>query len=425
MSGLDSRQSEVEEELGAHAVAAVASDSAKSADTADTANSADFADTADTADTADSAKSAKSANTAKSADSADSSSVVFGSCPIPVFEHRQIVLGHGSGGKLTSELIDTIFLPAFGNPILDKMDDQAVLRINGTRLAFTTDSFVVTPIFFPGGDIGRIAVNGTVNDLAMSGARPLYLSAAFILEEGLAVEDLRRVVESMRASAAEAGVQLVTGDTKVVNRGKGDQIFITTTGVGVIEDGVNISADRARIGDKIILSGYIGDHGMAIMSQRENLEFEGAIASDCASLNGLVADMLETPSFGTADFLHCMRDPTRGGVATTLHEIAKHARVGMVLREQSIPVRESVQGACELLGLDPLYVANEGKLLAIVADEMAAEVLAQMRRHPLGRDAAIIGEVVADHPGMVLMKTGIGGTRVLDVMFGEQLPRIC
>ncbi len=353
-------------------------------------------------------------------------SVLFGSCPIPVFEHKQIVLGHGSGGKLTSELIDRIFLPAFGNPILDKMDDQAVLSINGTRLAFTTDSFVVTPIFFPGGDIGRIAVNGTVNDLAMSGARPLYLSAAFILEEGLAVEDLRRVVESMRAAAAEAGVQLVTGDTKVVNRGKGDQIFITTTGVGVIEDGVNISADRARTGDKIILSGYIGDHGMAIMSQRENLEFEGAIASDCASLNGLVASMLETASVARdADFLHCMRDPTRGGVATTLHEIAKHARVGMVLREQSIPVRESVQGACELLGLDPLYVANEGKLLAIVAEEMAAEVLAQMRRHPLGSDAAIIGDVVADHPGMVLMKTGIGGTRVLDVMFGEQLPRIC
>jgi hydrogenase expression/formation protein HypE len=353
------------------------------------------------------------------------SSILSGSCPIPIFEHKQIVLGHGSGGKLTSELIDKIFLPAFTNPTLDKLDDQAVLTINGARLAFTTDSFVVTPIFFPGGDIGRIAVNGTVNDLAMSGARPLYLSAAFILEEGLAVDDLRRVVESMRAAAAEAGVQFVTGDTKVVNRGKGDQIFITTTGIGVIADGLNISADRARPGDKIILSGYIGDHGIAIMSQRENLEFEGAVESDCASLNGLVADMVATPTSGPGDFLHTLRDPTRGGVATTLNEIAKRANVGMILREQAIPVRETVKGACEVLGLDPLYVANEGKLLAIIAPEMAEQVLQHMRRHKLGQDAAIIGEVVSEHPGMVLMKTEIGGTRVLDVMFGEQLPRIC
>src|ERR1700684_1597135 len=347
----------------------------------------------------------------------------FGSCPLPIFQHPQIVLGHGSGGKLTADLIDQIFLPAFKNPILDKLDDQAVVTIGGARLAFTTDSFVVTPIFFPGGDIGRLAVHGTVNDLAMSGARPLYLSAAFILEEGLAVDDLRRVVESMRAAAAEAGVEFVTGDTKVVNRGKGDQIFITTTGIGVIDSGVNISADRARPGDQIILSGYIGDHGMAIMSQREGLEFEGAIESDCASLNGLVASMLATPPAG--EFIHCLRDPTRGGAATTLNEIAKHAQVGMVLREQSIPVRESVKGACEVLGLDPLYVANEGKLLAIVVPERAQAVLRQMQQHELGRDAAIIGEVVAEHPGMVLMKTQIGGTRVLGVMFGEQLPRIC
>src|SRR3984885_8068524 len=237
-------------------------------------------------------------------------SPAFGSCPLPIFEHRQIVLGHGSGGKLTADLIDKIFLPAFRNPVLDKLDDQAVVAVNGFRLAFTTDSFVVTPIFFPGGDIGRIAVNGTVNDLAMSGARPLYLSAAFILEEGLAVDDLRRVVESMRAAAKEAGVQFVTGDTKVVNRGKGDQIFITTTGIGVLADGLNISADRARPGDRIILSGYVGDHGMAIMSQRENLEFEGAIESDCASLHGLVASMVATPSTtNTKDFLHTLRDP--------------------------------------------------------------------------------------------------------------------
>jgi len=351
-------------------------------------------------------------------------SPLFGSCPIPIFEHKQIVLGHGSGGKLTADLIDKIFLPAFRNPVLDKLDDQAVVTINGARLAFTTDSFVVTPIFFPGGDIGRLAVHGTVNDLAMSGARPLYLSAAFILEEGLPVDDLRRVVESMRAAAADAGVQFVTGDTKVVDRGKGDQIFITTTGIGVIEEGVNISADRARPGDAILLSGTLGDHGMAIMSQREGLEFDGAIESDCASLNGLVAAMLATPS-PDGDFIHCLRDPTRGGAATTLNEIAKRASVGMMLREQSIPVRESVRGACEVLGLDPLYVANEGKLLAIVRPEMAEAVLHQMREHPLGKDAAIIGEVVADHPGMVLMKTEIGGTRVLDVMFGEQLPRIC
>ncbi len=356
----------------------------------------------------------------------DEASALLGSCPIPIFKHKQIVLGHGSGGKLTSELVDTIFLPAFRNPVLEKLDDQAVLAINGSRLAFTTDSFVVTPIFFPGGDIGRLAVHGTVNDLAMSGARPLYLAAAFILEEGLAADDLRRVVDSMGAAAREAGVQFVTGDTKVVNRGKGDQIFITTTGIGVIEGNWNISADRARPGDKIILSGYIGDHGMAIMSQRENLEFEGAIESDCASLNGLVEKMLNTTSPNNdADFVHCLRDPTRGGVATTLNEIAKRAGVGMLLQEKSIPVRESVQGACEVLGLDPLYVANEGKLVAIVAPDMAEAVLKHMQEHELGRDAVIVGEVVAEHPGMVLMKTEIGGTRVLDVMFGEQLPRIC
>jgi len=363
----------------------------------------------------------------KSLDAETTASPLFGSCPIPIYEHKQIVIGHGSGGKLTADLIDKIFLPAFRNPVLDKLDDQAVVTINGARLAFTTDSFVVTPIFFPGGDIGRLAVHGTVNDLAMSGARPLYLSAAFILEEGLPVDDLRRIVESMRAAAADAGVQFVTGDTKVVDRGKGDQIFITTTGIGVIDASINISADRARPGDAIILSGYIGDHGMAIMSQREGLEFEGAIESDCASLNGLVAAMLATPASAPrdSDFIHCLRDPTRGGAATTLNEISKRAHVGMLLREQSIPVRESVKGACEVLGLDPLYVANEGKLLAVVRPDMAEAVLRQMREHPLGRDAAIIGEVVADHPGMVLMKTEIGGTRVLDVMFGEQLPRIC
>jgi hydrogenase expression/formation protein HypE len=353
-----------------------------------------------------------------------SEAVVFGSCPLPIFEHKQIVLGHGSGGKLTAELIDKVFRPAFANPFLDKLDDQAVVEVNGARLAFTTDSFVVTPIFFPGGDIGRLAVNGTVNDLAMSGARPLYLAVAFILEEGLAADDLRRVVESMRDAAHEAGVLLVTGDTKVVNRGKGDQVFITTTGLGVIDKPVQISADRARAGDKIIVSGFIGDHGMAIMSQRENLEFEGAIDSDCAPLHGLVNAMLEVTG-GDGSPIHCLRDPTRGGVATTLNEIAGRSKVGMLLQERDIPVRETVKGACEILGLDPLYVANEGKLVAIVAAEAADDIVRQMHKHPLGAAAVVIGEVVADHAGMVLMKTEIGGTRVLDVMFGEQLPRIC
>lgn len=353
-------------------------------------------------------------------------SALLGSCPLPVTaaSHQQIVLGHGSGGKLTADLIENVFLPAFRNPILERMEDQAVLSVGNAQLAFTTDSFVVTPIFFPGGDIGRLAVHGTINDLSMSGARPLFLSAAFILEEGLAIDDLRRVVDSMRAAAAEVGVQLVTGDTKVVDRGKGDQIFINTTGIGMIEKDVTISADRARIGDKIIVSGYIGDHGITILSQREGLQFESAIESDCASLYGLVEVMLATSSTNS-NFIHTLRDPTRGGVATALNEIAKRAGIGILLDERNIPVRQSVQGACEVLGLDPLYVANEGKLLAFVSPQMAEPVLAEMREHPLGRAAAIIGHAIAAHPGMVLMKTGIGGTRVVDVMYGEQLPRIC
>ncbi|MBV8207786.1 MAG: hydrogenase expression/formation protein HypE [Acidobacteria bacterium] len=341
-------------------------------------------------------------------------------CPLPIFDHKQVVLGHGSGGKLSAELIERIFVPAFSNPLLDKLDDQAVFEIGAARLAFTTDSFVVTPIFFPGGDIGELAVNGTVNDLAMSGARPLYLSSAFILEEGLVMEDLRRIVNSMRCAAQAAGVQLVTGDTKVVNRGKGDQIFINTAGIGVIEGAVNISAANARPGDQIILSGYVGDHGMAILSQREGLEFEGEIRSDTAALHTLVAAMLEASTD-----IHVLRDPTRGGIATTLNEIAARSRVGVRLQETAIPVREAVSSACELLGLDPLYVANEGKLVAIVGRAGAQEILDRMRRHPLGTDACIIGEVTAEHPGMVIMTTGIGGSRVLDTLFGEQLPRIC
>lgn len=341
-------------------------------------------------------------------------------CPLPITQHEQIVLGHGSGGKLSAQLIERLFIPAFSNPVLDRLDDQAVLEIGPSRLAFTTDAFVVTPLFFPGGDIGRLAVNGTVNDLAMSGARPLYLAATFILEEGLAMAELTSVVESMREAALDAGVQLVCGDTKVVNRGKADKLFISTTGIGVVEKPVNISANRAQAGDKIILSGYIGDHGMAILSQRENLEFEGVIESDCAALHRLVDDMLDV-SFD----IHSLRDPTRGGVATVLNEIASRSQVGMLLHASEIPVRDSVRGACEILGLDPLYVANEGKLIAIVSPDSAEAIVARMRRNPLGADARIIGEVIEKHAGMVLMKTEIGGTRVVDTLFGEQLPRIC
>jgi len=342
------------------------------------------------------------------------------SCPLPILHHDHIVLGHGSGGKLSAELLERVFLPAFSNPTLDKLDDQAVLQVGNARVAFTTDSFVVTPIFFPGGDIGRLAINGTVNDLAMCGARPLYLAAAFILEEGLPTEELRRIVQSMSEAAKDAGVQLVTGDTKVVNKGKGDKVFISTTGIGVIERPVNISADRARPGDQIILSGYIGDHGMAILSQRENLEFEGVIESDCAALHSLVSDMLDV-----SPDVRCLRDPTRGGVATVLNEIAGRSNAGMLVRETDIPVHETVRGACEILGLDPMYVANEGKLVAIVPPDSADAIVERMQRNVLGRDARIIGEVVSDHPGMVLMETEIGGTRVVDTLFGEQLPRIC
>jgi hydrogenase expression/formation protein HypE len=341
-------------------------------------------------------------------------------CPLPILDQKEIVLGHGSGGKLTAELIENIFLPAFGNPALNKLDDQAVLTLNGSRLAFTTDSYVVTPIFFPGGDIGQLAVNGTVNDLAMSGARPLYLAAAFILEEGLSLDNLRRVVESMQKAAGKAGVAFVAGDTKVVNHGQGDKLFITTTGIGAIEKPVNISADQAQPGDKIILSGHIGDHGMAILSKRENLEFEATLESDTAPLHDLVAAMLEVTTE-----IHCLRDPTRGGLATTLNEIAARSHVGMFIEEPAIPVRDTVQGACEILGLDPLYIANEGKLVAIVPAEHAEAIVESMRNHAYGRDARVIGEVVKEHGGMVLMKTLIGGTRILDLLFGEPLPRIC
>ena len=341
------------------------------------------------------------------------------SCPLPLVDRKTVVLGHGSGGKLSAQLIRDLFLPAFDNPLLKKLDDQAVLSAGTARIALTTDSFVVTPLFFPGGDIGKLAVHGTINDIAMSGAVPLALSAAFIIEEGFPMEDLRRVVDSMAEAARAAGVCIVTGDTKVVNRGSADQLFITTSGLGMVPEGVDISAGNARPGDVILLSGTIGDHGMAVMSKRESLEFEGAIVSDTAPLHRLVSAML------AAGEIHTLRDPTRGGLGATMCEIAGTAGVGMEATATAIPVRDPVRAACELLGLDPLFVANEGKLVAFVRRDDGPAVLAAMRSQPEGRDAVRIGEVVAAHPGMVLLRTEVGGTRVVDLPFSEQLPRIC
>jgi hydrogenase expression/formation protein HypE len=355
------------------------------------------------------------------------------------FRDTQITLAHGSGGRAMHELIEGLFLEYLRNPLLEKLEDQAVFEIgvtspmlagfngNGrTRVAFTTDSYVVDPIFFPGGDIGKLAIHGTVNDLAMSGARPLYLSAGFILEEGFAVDDLRRVLVSMRDAAAEAGVAVVTGDTKVVQKGGADKVFINTAGVGVIEAPVNLAATRAQVGDKVILSGTLGDHGTTIMIARGELELETDIESDSAPLNFLVQDMLEeVAGAGAYDQLHCMRDPTRGGVATTLNEIALSSEVCIEIDEDLIPVREEVKGACEILGLDPLYVANEGKLIAIVSAEIADRLVARMKENVYGANACIIGEVKAEPQGIVAMRTGFGGTRIVDMLVGEQLPRIC
>lgn len=341
-------------------------------------------------------------------------------CPTPLPAKDTVLLGHGSGGKLSGDLVREIFLPAFRNPVLARLDDQAVFSINGSRLALTTDSFVVKPLFFPGGDIGSLAVHGTINDLAMGGAWPLYLSVAFILEEGLSFEVLRRVVNSMRKAADRAGVEIVTGDTKVVERGCGDQLFITTTGVGVVPDEVTLSANRARPGDKVLLSGFLGDHGIAILAQREGLEFESTVTSDSAALHTLVGRMLKV-----SGELRCMRDPTRGGLSSTLNEIAAQSNVGIELVESEIPVREEVRGACEMLGLDPLYVANEGKLVAIVEPSAAKEMLMVMRQHSLGRDAHVIGTVTETNAGLVTMRTGLGTRRIVDMLAGDQLPRIC
>ena len=341
-------------------------------------------------------------------------------CPAPLPSGDQVLLGHGSGGKLSADLIRDVFLAAFHNPILARMDDQAIVSINGLRLAFTTDTFVVKPLFFPGGDIGSLAVHGTVNDLAMGGAQPLFLSAAFIIEEGLPMDTLRQAVASLRQAALQAGVQVVTGDTKVVEKGSGDGLFINTSGIGVVADGVHLSADRARPGDRVLLSGSIGDHGIAILAKREGLEFDSPLESDSAALHTLVAAML-----AASPDIRCLRDPTRGGLSSTLNEFAAQAQVGIEIDERAIPMREEVKGACEMLGLDPLYVANEGKLVAIVAPDAADRVLAAMQRHPLGAQARMIGSVTASHPRLVTMRTIVGPARIVDMLAGDQLPRIC
>ena len=340
-----------------------------------------------------------------------------------------ILLAHGSGGQLSHNLVERLFVRYFSNPTLLQLDDAAVVDIPDRqsstplpRLAFSTDSYVVSPLFFPGGDIGKLAVCGTVNDLSMSGARPLWLSAGFILEEGLPLADLEQVVASMAATAEQARVQIVAGDTKVVDRGSADKLFINTAGVGLVPPGVEIAGDRARPGDVVILSGTIGDHGMTIMTQREGLQFDSPLESDCAPLNGLVAGLLAALPRGT---VHCLRDPTRGGLATALNELAAQSGVGLEIEETAVPVCETVRGACELLGLDPLYVANEGKLVAIVTPEAAESALAALRAHEHGREAALIGRVTEDHPGRVVLRTALGARRVVDMLVGELLPRIC
>jgi hydrogenase expression/formation protein HypE len=336
------------------------------------------------------------------------------------FKNGRVDMSHGSGGRAMAQLIDELFLAVFDNEWLRRLNDQACFAVPTGRMVMATDSHVVWPLFFPGGDIGCLSVHGTINDVAMSGARPLYLSATFILEEGFPLADLRRIVESMGAAARDAHVPIVTGDTKVVEKGKGDGVFITTTGVGIVPEAVDISGDRARPGDKVLVSGTLGDHGVAIMSFRENLEFETTIRSDTAALHGLVAAMV-----AAVPGIRCLRDPTRGGLAATLNEFARASGVGFRIREKEVPVRPEVHAACEFLGLDPLYVANEGKLVAVCAPGDAERLLAAMRAHPLGRDAAIVGEAIEDPHRFVQMETGLGGSRMVDWLAGEHLPRIC
>jgi len=330
----------------------------------------------------------------------------------------RILLSHGSGGRMAHELIQS-FLKTLGNPILDRLDDSAVVELSG-KVAFTTDSHVVSPIFFPGGDIGKLSVCGTVNDLSMSGARPVYLSLSFIIEEGLTVNELERVIVSIQGSAEEAGVKIITGDTKVVSQGNADKLFINTAGIGTIPNNINISGSNARPGDKVILSGNIGDHSIAVLSKREGLSFTTSLQSDCAPLGHMVSQMI---SVSTG--IRTLRDPTRGGLASTLNEIAEQSKVGIRIEEKDIPIRKEVLGACELLGLDPLYLANEGKLVAVVDPREAETILEVMRMNRYGKEATIIGEVVTEHTGRVVMKTSLGTSRIIDMLVGEPLPRIC
>lgn len=336
-------------------------------------------------------------------------------------KNGRVDLSHGGGGQAMAQLISDIFHEAFDNDWLRRGNDQAAFDVAGGRMVMTTDAYVVSPLFFPGGDIGALAVHGTINDVAMAGAQPLYLSASFILEEGLGLAELKRIADSMGAAARSAGVAIVTGDTKVVERGKADGVFISTTGIGVVPARLDLSAEKARPGDQVVLSGTIGDHGVAVMSQRHNLTFETSIVSDSAALHGLVATMVEAGGHS----LRVMRDPTRGGLGATLNELAQQSGVGFRISEEAVPVKPGVAAACELLGLDPLYVANEGKLVAVVAPDTATAVLVAMRAHPLGREATIIGEVVADEHRFVQMTTAFGGGRIIDWLSGEQLPRIC
>jgi hydrogenase expression/formation protein HypE len=335
-------------------------------------------------------------------------------------KNGRVDMTHGSGGRAMAQLIDELFIKYFDNDLIRQGNDQALYAVEKGRMVISTDGHVISPLFFPGGDIGSLSIHGTVNDVAMSGAKPLYLSVGFILEEGFSFTDLERIVISMAKAAENAGVQIVTGDTKVVEKGKADGIYITTTGVGVVADEVQISGDLAQPGDAIIVSGSMGDHGVAIMSKRENLQFETELESDSAALNGLIADMLKV-----SEDIHCLRDPTRGGLATTLNEIAQQSKVGMLINEEQIPVKPAVHAACELLGLDPLYVANEGKLICICKQQDAQKLIAAMQQHPNGKDAAIIGEVIKDDLGFVQMKTVFGGSRIVDWLIGDQLPRIC
>jgi len=330
-----------------------------------------------------------------------------------------ILLAHGSGGRLSHELVKAKLLPLLANPMLNRLDDSAIFEANG-RLSFTTDSYVVNPIFFPGGDIGKLAVCGTVNDLSMSGSKPAYLSLSLIIEEGFSLGELDLILQSVKASAEEAEVVIITGDTKVVNRGQADKLFINTSGIGIIPDGVDISGANARAGDKVILSGTVGDHGIAVMSQREGLKFSVPVESDCTPLNKLVAQMLQVSTK-----IHCLRDPTRGGLATTLNEFAQQSNVGIIVEEDRIPIAEGVRAACELLGFDPIYVANEGKLVAIVEPDDADRILATMKENPYGRNAAIIGRITNDYAGKLIMKTKLGSSRIVDMLTGELLPRIC